>query len=291
MPARSEPGGAAMSCTGAIGSAVRCTVILLQPLATACIESEPMATSWLPVPNACTVSDTSYVADGAGSGRRMNVEPDDLSGRSGPTSMSWAPTGTSATDSITCRRTTCRDGHVLVRRDRHLDVGRLRAVDVVAAAARHGSERDEREGQSATHPHAEYTPSSPLASGEPAPAADFGAHRLGAHLALPSVMSHLWLWAGLFVVVGGAVALDLGVHRHQRPPADAARRRRLVAPVDRRSRSATARSSGGGAAPTAAHRVLHGVAAREVAQLRQPHGVPARVHALQGARRRSATAC
>jgi tellurite resistance protein TerC len=31
-------------------------------------------------------------------------------------------------------------------------------------------------------------------------------------------MSHLWLWAGLFVLVGGAVALDLGVHRHQHRP-------------------------------------------------------------------------
>ncbi|HEY2746149.1 MAG TPA: TerC/Alx family metal homeostasis membrane protein [Polyangia bacterium] len=31
-------------------------------------------------------------------------------------------------------------------------------------------------------------------------------------------MAHLWLWAGLVVVVVGAVALDLGVHRHQRRP-------------------------------------------------------------------------
>jgi tellurite resistance protein TerC len=31
-------------------------------------------------------------------------------------------------------------------------------------------------------------------------------------------MAHLWLWAGLFVLVIGAVALDLGVHRHQERP-------------------------------------------------------------------------
>jgi len=31
-------------------------------------------------------------------------------------------------------------------------------------------------------------------------------------------MAHLGLWAGLFVLVIGAVALDLGVHRHQRRP-------------------------------------------------------------------------
>jgi len=31
-------------------------------------------------------------------------------------------------------------------------------------------------------------------------------------------MAHLWLWAGLFVLVVGAVALDLGVHRHQKRP-------------------------------------------------------------------------
>lgn len=31
-------------------------------------------------------------------------------------------------------------------------------------------------------------------------------------------MAHLWLWGGLFVLVLGAVALDLGVHRHQRRP-------------------------------------------------------------------------
>jgi tellurite resistance protein TerC len=29
-------------------------------------------------------------------------------------------------------------------------------------------------------------------------------------------MAHGWLWAGLFAVVLGAIALDLGVHRHQR---------------------------------------------------------------------------
>ena len=31
-------------------------------------------------------------------------------------------------------------------------------------------------------------------------------------------MTHLWLWAGLFALVLGAIALDLGVHRHQRRP-------------------------------------------------------------------------
>ncbi len=31
-------------------------------------------------------------------------------------------------------------------------------------------------------------------------------------------MAHPWLWAGLFALVLGAVALDLGVHRHQRRP-------------------------------------------------------------------------
>lgn len=31
-------------------------------------------------------------------------------------------------------------------------------------------------------------------------------------------MAHPWLWGGLFVVVLGAVGLDLGVHRHQRRP-------------------------------------------------------------------------
>ncbi len=31
-------------------------------------------------------------------------------------------------------------------------------------------------------------------------------------------MAHFWLWAGLFALVVGAVALDLGVHRHQRRP-------------------------------------------------------------------------
>jgi len=31
-------------------------------------------------------------------------------------------------------------------------------------------------------------------------------------------MRHAWLWAGLFAVVLGALALDLGVHRHQRRP-------------------------------------------------------------------------
>jgi tellurite resistance protein TerC len=31
-------------------------------------------------------------------------------------------------------------------------------------------------------------------------------------------MAHPWLWGGLFVLVIGAVALDLGVHRHQKRP-------------------------------------------------------------------------
>jgi tellurite resistance protein TerC len=31
-------------------------------------------------------------------------------------------------------------------------------------------------------------------------------------------MAHLWLWGGLFALVLGAIALDLGVHRHQRRP-------------------------------------------------------------------------
>jgi tellurite resistance protein TerC len=31
-------------------------------------------------------------------------------------------------------------------------------------------------------------------------------------------MTHLWLWAGLLVLVLGAVALDLGVHRHEKRP-------------------------------------------------------------------------
>jgi tellurite resistance protein TerC len=31
-------------------------------------------------------------------------------------------------------------------------------------------------------------------------------------------MTHPWLWAGLFAVILGAVAVDLGVHRHQRRP-------------------------------------------------------------------------
>jgi tellurite resistance protein TerC len=31
-------------------------------------------------------------------------------------------------------------------------------------------------------------------------------------------MTHPWLWGGLFALVLGAVALDLGVHRHQRGP-------------------------------------------------------------------------
>jgi tellurite resistance protein TerC len=31
-------------------------------------------------------------------------------------------------------------------------------------------------------------------------------------------MGHVWLWVGLFVVIAGAVALDLGVHRHQHRP-------------------------------------------------------------------------
>lgn len=31
-------------------------------------------------------------------------------------------------------------------------------------------------------------------------------------------MTHPWLWGGLFALVLGAVALDLGVHRHQRRP-------------------------------------------------------------------------
>jgi tellurite resistance protein TerC len=31
-------------------------------------------------------------------------------------------------------------------------------------------------------------------------------------------MANVWLWAGLFVVLLGAVALDLGVHRHQHRP-------------------------------------------------------------------------
>jgi tellurite resistance protein TerC len=31
-------------------------------------------------------------------------------------------------------------------------------------------------------------------------------------------MAHLWLWGGLALLVLGAVALDLGVHRHQRRP-------------------------------------------------------------------------
>lgn len=31
-------------------------------------------------------------------------------------------------------------------------------------------------------------------------------------------MAHPWLWAGLFALVLGALALDLGVHRHQRRP-------------------------------------------------------------------------
>ncbi|HWE29306.1 MAG TPA: TerC/Alx family metal homeostasis membrane protein [Polyangia bacterium] len=29
-------------------------------------------------------------------------------------------------------------------------------------------------------------------------------------------MTHPWLWAGLFALLGGAIALDLGVHRHQK---------------------------------------------------------------------------
>src|SRR2546421_211290 len=31
-------------------------------------------------------------------------------------------------------------------------------------------------------------------------------------------MTHAWLWGGLIALVVGAVALDLGVHRHQRRP-------------------------------------------------------------------------
>jgi tellurite resistance protein TerC len=31
-------------------------------------------------------------------------------------------------------------------------------------------------------------------------------------------MAHLWLWGGLFVLVLGAIAVDLGVHRHQHRP-------------------------------------------------------------------------
>src|SRR4051812_41511693 len=31
-------------------------------------------------------------------------------------------------------------------------------------------------------------------------------------------MAHPWLWGGLFLLVVGAVALDLGVHRHQKRP-------------------------------------------------------------------------
>src|SRR4051794_6676438 len=31
-------------------------------------------------------------------------------------------------------------------------------------------------------------------------------------------MAHPWLWTGLFAVVLGAIALDLGVHRHQHKP-------------------------------------------------------------------------
>ena len=31
-------------------------------------------------------------------------------------------------------------------------------------------------------------------------------------------MAHRWLWGGLFALVFGAIALDLGVHRHQRRP-------------------------------------------------------------------------
>jgi tellurite resistance protein TerC len=31
-------------------------------------------------------------------------------------------------------------------------------------------------------------------------------------------MAHPWLWGGLFALVLGAIAVDLGVHRHQRRP-------------------------------------------------------------------------
>jgi tellurite resistance protein TerC len=31
-------------------------------------------------------------------------------------------------------------------------------------------------------------------------------------------MGHLWLWIGLFALMGGAIAIDLGVHRHQHEP-------------------------------------------------------------------------
>jgi tellurite resistance protein TerC len=52
----------------------------------------------------------------------------------------------------------------------------------------------------------------------PGPAAAGRAHRFGAHLALSGRMAHPWLWGGLFALVLGAIALDLGVHRHQRRP-------------------------------------------------------------------------
>jgi len=31
-------------------------------------------------------------------------------------------------------------------------------------------------------------------------------------------MAHPWLWAGLFALILGAIAVDLGVHRHRRHP-------------------------------------------------------------------------
>ena len=175
-----------------------------------------------------------------------------------------------------------------VGRDRHLDVCRRRAVGAAAAAGNDG-ERRERDEQIATHPQAEYTASSPAASGRSAPAADFRAH-------LSRRASRITSCDGAPLAVGGAVrAGGRGGRRRSRRPSSPA-----AAPTLRSAVGWTllwiALSVGYGALVLAlarhpgGDRVLHRVAAREVAQLRQPHGVPARLHALQGAARSSATA-
>ena len=218
-----------------IGSAVRCTVIRLQPLDTACIEFEPMATSVPAASYACTVSATLYSAVGvAGSGCRSNVEPPAQRLADGPRSMSSTlrPARRRSTDQVQPddRRST---GDVLVGRDRHLDVRRTCAQSALSPQPTAASDASATSGSTNASKRRIHRRSAPPHLGRAAPLPTAVRTRpVGAHLASPSGMTHLWLWAGLFAVVLGAIALDLGVHRHQRRPLTLRAAALLVAPVD-----------------------------------------------------------
>ena len=223
--------------------------------------------------------------DGAGSGRRMNAEPVVETGlRRRDVDAPCA--GPSSSESITCSRTTSATGTsafgaTVTWMSADGAQSPLPQAAANATSATSDKQRIRRRGYTAPSPFASGRPC-PAAAGRAQPSARFWHSLDGWHT---DGSGPGWRWWS-----SERVAIDLGVHRHQRRPLTlrAAVAWSLLWIGLSVGYGALVWWRRGGVAATA---VLHGVAAREVAQLRQPHGLPARLHALQGARGASATAC